>query len=100
MDVFQQFFEYAGVRYHHILDPANGEPARGVRNATVVAATTEQADALATALFVSGPADGIEMLEGIPAAEGLVVDSSGVMHWTGGMTAYLEDEADPAAVSE
>ena len=47
---------------HHILDPRTGASPRGVASATVVASGAMLADALATAAFVLGPEDGIELL--------------------------------------
>src|SRR2546429_239635 len=38
----------------HVMDPATGWPARALTQATVVARTAVQADALSTAMFVSG----------------------------------------------
>lgn len=53
---YQQYFERDGVRYHHILDPATGTPARAVRTLTVVGRITGvESDILSTALFVRGP---------------------------------------------
>ena len=34
---YERFFMKDGRRYHHILDPATGEPARGTRSVTIVA---------------------------------------------------------------
>ena len=48
---------------HHILDPRAGESARALASATVVAPTALLADALATAAFVLGPTEGLELLE-------------------------------------
>lgn len=54
--VYERFFEQDGVRYHHLLDPATGKPARsGLLSVTVVARDSALADALSTALFVLGP---------------------------------------------
>ena len=39
---YQQSFVRDGVRYHHILDPATGKPARGMRSLTVVGAKTRR----------------------------------------------------------
>lgn len=68
---YLQYFDHAGRRYHHLLDPATGEPTRSRRHSlTVSAATCMAADAAATAAF------GLELeparrliAQGAPAAE-------------------------------
>jgi FAD:protein FMN transferase len=56
---YEQFFEHAGRRYHHLLDPATGAPREaGVHSVTVAAATCTAADAGATAVFGCSRADG------------------------------------------
>jgi FAD:protein FMN transferase len=52
----EQGFEHNGVRLGHVLDPRTGWPARGVSRVTVAAPDAADADALATAFFVGGPA--------------------------------------------
>lgn len=71
---YERFFEIGGRRYHHIMDPRTGYPARGVVSATVIARTATEADALATAALVLGPERGLRMLEDLPGVEGLLVD--------------------------
>lgn len=51
-----QFFIDRGRKLGHILDPRTGHPAEGVLSATVLAPTAAEADALATAAYVLGPA--------------------------------------------
>ena len=70
---YLRFFEQDGVRYHHILDPATGMPARRTISVTVVAETATDADALATGLFVMGPERGLEALGRLPGVEALFV---------------------------
>jgi thiamine biosynthesis lipoprotein len=53
---YQQFFEFGGRRYHHLLDPATGAPSQArIRSVTVAAESCMDADAGATAAFVAAP---------------------------------------------
>lgn len=52
---YENYFEIAGKRYSHILDPRTGLPVEGIAACTVIAPTCMEADGLATALFVYGP---------------------------------------------
>lgn len=70
---YEKFVEIGGRRFGHILDPATGRPAAASASSTVIAATAARSDALATALFVLGPARGPAVIEAIPDAAGLVV---------------------------
>jgi len=86
---YEQFFEHDGVRYHHLLDPRTGEPARSCQSATVLARSCALADALATAVFVMGPADGMDLIERLAGVEGLIVDADGNRHESSGLKASL-----------
>jgi len=74
---YERFYIYQGVRYHHILDPRTGRPARGCRSVTVIAPRAMEADALATAAFVLGPEKGRTLLQGRNQVEGMIVDGKG-----------------------
>jgi len=69
---YQRFFIKDGVRYHHILDPLTGYPARACVSSTVWARSVTDADILSTAVFVMGPEKGLRLIEGLPGAEALV----------------------------
>jgi FAD:protein FMN transferase len=79
---YERFFIADGVRYHHILDPATGYPARGCQSVTVLAPTATEADACATAAFVLGPEKGLAFLRARPGVRGLVVGPEGALHWS------------------
>jgi thiamine biosynthesis lipoprotein len=72
--VYERFFVKDGVRYHHILDPGTGYPARtGLLSVTIVAPSSMTADALSTAVFVLGQERGMVLVESIPDTEALFV---------------------------
>lgn len=80
----QRGFTVEGRRYSHILDPRTGRPAEGVIGATVVAERSADADALATALNVLTPEEGLRLVDSLPgaacrtvAADGRVFESDG-----------------------
>lgn len=83
---YQRYFEVEGVRYHHILDPATGRPARsGLKSVTVLAPDCALADALATAAFVMGPERGLDLLEKRDGVEGILISEDGMYHMTSGI---------------
>jgi thiamine biosynthesis lipoprotein len=71
-------------RGRHILNPLTGAPPDTVASATVVAPTAMLADALATAAFVLGPADGLQLLHRV-GVEGLILTPQLERHETRGL---------------
>ena len=57
---------------HHIIDSTGGSPAH-TSGVTVRATTAMTADALATAIFVAGPEEGMRLVASIPGAACLIV---------------------------
>lgn len=81
---YEWYFEESGVRYHHILDPATGRPARRCISTTVIAANAVDADALATGLFVLGPVEGVALAERVPGVEAMLIAPDLSVHTTSG----------------
>ena len=75
---YERFFIYHGKRYHHILDPENGYPAKKSISATVIAKNATLADAWSTALFVGG-ADLLPVLEK-KGMQGMLMDGDSHLH--------------------
>lgn len=69
---YEQFFEYEGRRYHHLLDPATGYPSRRAVSATVWARSAMEADVLSTASFVAGPDSALAWAAAMDSVEVLV----------------------------
>ena len=74
-----------GKRYSHILDLRTGRPARGVAGVTVLTQRGADADALATAVFVLGPQEGLVLIESLPDTEALIVEEGGEVRLSEGL---------------
>lgn len=72
--VYERYFMEDGRRYHHILDPSTGYPAdNGLLSVTIVTDISMDADALSTAAFVLGLADGLALVRSLDGAEAVFV---------------------------
>jgi thiamine biosynthesis lipoprotein len=92
---YSRFFMKDGVRYHHLLDPATGRPARGCRSVTIVADSPVEADGLSTGVFILGPADGMALIERLPHVEGVIVTASNEVMVSSGLKDRLVVLAPP-----
>ena len=70
---YARFFMKDGVRYHHILDPSTGQPARLCRSVTIAAESPVLADAVAKGVFILGPEKGMALVERLPRLEAVIV---------------------------
>jgi thiamine biosynthesis lipoprotein len=84
-----------GVRYHHLLDPDRGEPARGCRSVTIVTERALLADVLSTGVFIMGPADGMALIEKLPGVEGVIVSAKNEVLISSGLRGRVEIASPP-----
>ena len=79
----EQHLEIGGVRYSHIVNPKTGKALIGRRSVTVVAATGTDSDALATAVSVMIPEEGLKLVDSTPSAAALIVAQTdqGIRTW-------------------
>jgi len=82
---YERSFMKDGRRYHHILDPAAGEPARGCRSVTLVTGRAVIADALAKGVFILGPEAGMRLIEELPGVEGVIVGADNRVTMSSGL---------------
>jgi thiamine biosynthesis lipoprotein len=92
---YERYFEENGRRYHHILQPATGEPASGVQSATVVGPDAVLTDALSTSVFVMGVDSGLRLIGTLPDYEAIVIDAGGHLYYSEGLRPPGESQDQP-----
>ncbi len=89
---YQRYFEVAGHRYCHLIDPRTGSPATGMQSVTILV-TGKQAgtrsDALSKPLFIDGIAQLAHHAAQLGVADYLAVDAAGQIHVSSAMQARL-----------
>jgi len=83
---YEKYLMINGKRCSHLIDPRTGRPARsGCSSVTVVTSRADLADAIATGLFILGPAEGLALAEHLKNVEALFIDDQGRLLWTPGI---------------
>jgi thiamine biosynthesis lipoprotein len=95
---YERFFEHQGSRYHHILDPRTGRPARGVTSVTVIHHNATEADAASTALFIAGADAWHAVARKMGIRYVMLVSSDGTVHMNPAMAERIHFEDEPPAV--
>lgn len=84
---YERFFEEDGMRYHHIIKPASGRPARAVRSVTVIGPTATRTDGLSKTIFVLGIERGMRILDRLGDVDAVAIDEKGEVFYSRGLTA-------------
>jgi thiamine biosynthesis lipoprotein len=92
---YERSFMKDGIRYHHLIDPDRGEPARGCRSVTIVADRATTADVLSTGVFIMGPEAGMSLIERLPNVEGVIVTASNEVLVSSGLKGRVEIKGPP-----
>ena len=69
---YERYFEPTK-KFHHIIDPETGYSATKLISVTIIADKAVDADAIATAVFVLGPDEGLQLIEKLENVEGLLI---------------------------
>ncbi len=88
---YERYFIRDGVRYHHILDPRTGRPARAARGVTLVSERLEDVDGYGVAIMILGVAAAERLVRERPGLDALVVASDGAVWLSPGMKARLRE---------
>jgi thiamine biosynthesis lipoprotein len=70
---YERFFELAGQRYSHVIDPKTGYPVAGTPGVTILAKDDTTAEGLSTVFLVAGLKGAGQLLQKTPPAEVLLV---------------------------
>jgi thiamine biosynthesis lipoprotein len=73
---YEVFFDREKL-FHHLIIPNSGSPAPETASVTIRAASCIEADAIATSVYVMGPARGNQFIRQVPSIEGLIINSQG-----------------------
>lgn len=82
---YERYFDEDGQRWHHIIQPATGEPANGVHSVTIVGPDAVMTDAMSTSVFVMGVDEGLRLIATLPDYEGIVIDAEGRLFYSDGL---------------
>jgi thiamine biosynthesis lipoprotein len=83
---YERYFEAAGRRFHHVIDPRTGKSPDHIRSVTVIADDGLTAEALAKCVFVMGVQKGLQFVASQPGADAVVVDADGALSYTTGLS--------------
>lgn len=87
---YQQYFIKSGKRYHHIINPQTGYPAKGLVSVTIMSnKTAAESDILSTAVFAMGPREGFNFASKLDDTDVVLIDTKGKVRITDGITAEL-----------
>lgn len=90
---YERFFDEGGERFHHLIDPATGSSPASVRSVTILANDGLTTEALSKSVFVLGVDKGLALIESLCGVDAVVVDASGALHFSSGLTAAAPRQA-------
>ena len=86
---YQRYYEYNGVRYHHIISPQTLAPKNNYVSVTIRAEDSGLADALSTAVFNMDIDDGYNFINRLEGTEACWVLSNGDIRYSQGFRQYI-----------
>ena len=85
---YERFYEFEGVKYHHIIDPRTKMPANYMKSVSVITDDAMLGDVLSTTLFLMSIEDGQEFIKQFDNVEAIwysndnqVIKSDGIKNY-------------------
>ncbi|WP_334275869.1 FAD:protein FMN transferase [Roseateles microcysteis] len=75
---YERGFDLGGRRYHHILDPRNGQPSQGLQGLALVARDVEAVNGWGAAMMVAGAPMARRWLAAMPGVEAMLAGPQGL----------------------
>lgn len=85
---YERFRIKNGKRISHIFNPITGRVANECQSVTIITEYCIDADAIATAVFVLGPEEGLKLIEKVNNCECLIIDKNGKIFRSKGIGKY------------
>jgi thiamine biosynthesis lipoprotein len=82
---YERYFDEAGVRFHHLIDPATGHSPQSIHSVTILAEDGLTTEALSKSVFVLGVDKGLQLIESLLDVDAIVVDAMGQLHYSSGL---------------
>ncbi len=82
---YEKFVTFNGKRYSHIIDPRTGYPSSGIKSVSIFAKSAELCDALATAVYILGKDEGLDLVNQLAETEVIIIDSFNEMYKSDGV---------------
>ncbi len=89
---YQRYFEFKGVRYHHIINPDTNYPSNEFVSVSVMADDSGVADCLSTALFSMTLEEGKALVKKLSGVEAVWITNDKKADYTDGFEKYIIEE--------
>jgi len=77
---YEKYAVINGKKYSHTLDPKTGYPVEGIKSVTIITASAELADAMATPVMVMGIRAGLSMINQMKHISCIIIDEEDRLH--------------------
>ncbi|SKC77439.1 FAD:protein FMN transferase [Ohtaekwangia koreensis] len=77
---YEKYIMIDGVKYSHTIDPKSGYPVRGIKSVTIICASGEIADAMATPVMVMGIKPGLTLINQLKDIACIIIDDNNTVY--------------------